>query len=139
MCLSLKNKVEHIATSNIYVWKTLVKDIDGYYSPMLRYKYDIGKTYKSELSGDEHSISIGLHSLWYNVGISHTCTEEYDCFGNFCNYFVVYEPTDIIGLCVIPEGSHYYTDGCFYASDTLKFLRTLTVNEFFNYMINRWY
>lgn len=137
MCLSLKNKVEHIATSNIYVWKTLVKDIDGYYSPMLRCKYDIGKTYKSELSGDEHSISVGLHSLGYNVGILHTCTEEYDCFGNFCNYFVVYEPTDIIGLCVIPEGSHYYTDGCFYASDTLKFLRTLTVNEFFNYMINR--
>lgn len=137
MCLSLKNKVEHIATSNIYVWKTLVKDIDGYYSPMLRCKYDIGKTYKSELSGDEHSISVGLHSLGYNVGILHTCTEEYDCFGNFCNYFVIYEPTDIIGLCVIPEGSHYYTDGCFYASDTLKFLRTLTVNEFFNYMINR--
>ena len=137
MCLSLKNKVEHIATSNIYVWKTLVKDIDGYYSPMLRYKYDIGKTYKSELSGDEHSISIGLHSLGYNVNISHICTEEYDCFGNSCNYFVVYEPTDIIGLCVIPEGSHYYTDGYFYASDTLKFLRTLTVNEFFNYMINR--
>ena len=138
MCLSLKNKVEHIATSNIYVWKTLVKDIDGYYSPMLRYKYDIGKTYKSELSGDEHSISIGLHSLGYNVRISYNiCTEEYDCFGNSCNYFVVYEPTDIIGLCVIPEGSHYYTDGYFYASDTLKFLRTLTVNEFFNYMINR--
>ena len=137
MCLSLKNKVEHIATSNIYVWKTLVKDIDGYYSPMLRYKYDIGKTYKSELSGDENSISIGLHSLGYNVNISHICTEEYACFGNSCNYFVVYEPTDIIGLCVIPEGSHYYTDGYFYASDTLKFLRTLTVNEFFNYMINR--
>ena len=137
MCLSLKNKIEHIATSNIYVWKTLVKDIDGYYSPMLRYKYDIGKTYKSELSGDEHSISIGLHSLGYNVNISHICTEEYDCFGISCNYFVVYEPTDIIGLCVIPEGSHYYTDGYFYASDTLKFLRTLTVNEFFNYMINR--
>ena len=137
MCLSLKNKVEHIATSNIYVWKTLVKGINGYYSPMLRYKYDIGKTYKSELSGDEHSISIGLHSLGYNVNIAHTCTEEYDCFRNFCNYFVVYEPTDIIGLCVIPEGSHYYTDGYFYASDTLKFLRTLTVNEFFNYMINR--
>ena len=137
MCLSLKNKVEHIATSNIYVWKTLVKDIDGYYSPMLRYKYDIGKTYKSELSGDEHSISIGLHSLGYNVNILHTCTKEYDCFGNFRNYFVVYEPTDIIGLCVIPEGSHYYTDGCFYVSDTLKFLRTLPINEFFNYMMNK--
>ena len=137
MCLSLKNKVEHIATSNIYVWKTLVKDIDGYYSPMLRYKYDTGKTYKSELSGDEHSISIGLHSLGYNVNISHICTEEYDCFGNSCNYFVVYESTDIIGLCVIPEGSHYYTDGYFYASDTLKFLRTLTINEFFNYMMNK--
>ena len=137
MCLYLRDKVEHIATSNIYVWKALIKGFGGYYSPMLRYKYDIGKTYKSELSGNEHSISIGLHSLGYNVSILHTCTEEYDCFGNFCNYFVVYKPTDIIGLCVIPEGSHYYTDGYFYASDTLKFLRTLTINEFFNYMINK--
>lgn len=137
MCLYLRNAIEHIATSNIYVWKALIKDINGYYSPMLRYKYDIGKTYKSELSGDEHSISIGLHSLGYNVNILHTCTKEYDCFGNLGNSFVVYESTDIIGLCVIPEGSHYYTDGCFYASDTLKFLRTLTINEFFNYMMNK--
>ena len=137
MCLYLRNKIEFIATSNIYVWKALIKDINGYYSPMLRYKYDIGKTYKSELSGNEHSISIGLHSLGYNVNILHTCTKEYDCFGNLGNSFVVYESTDIIGLCVIPEGSHYYTDGCFYASDTLKLLRTLTINEFFNYMMNR--
>lgn len=137
MCLFLKTKVEHIATSNIYVWKTLVKGIKGYYSPIFRYKYDIGKTYKSKLSGDKHNISIGLHSLGYNVSISHTCTKEYGCFGNYYNYFVVYEHTDIIGLCVIPEGSHYYTDGYFYASDTLKLLRTLPKNEFFNYMINR--
>ena len=133
----MRDKVERIATSNIYVWKALVSGADGYYSPMLRYKYDIGKTYKSELSGNEHSISIGLHSLGYNVDISHTCNREYDCFGNFYNSFVIYESTYIIGLCVIPEGSHYYTDGCFYASDTLKFLRTLTINEFFNYMMNK--
>ena len=69
MCLYLQNAIERIATSNIYVWKALIKDINGYYSPMLRYKYDIGKTYKSELSGNEHSISIGLHSLGYNVDI----------------------------------------------------------------------
>ena len=75
MCLYLRNAIEHIATSNIYVWKALVNGIDGYYSPMLRYKYDIGKTYKSELSGNEHSISIGLHSLGYNVNILHTCTK----------------------------------------------------------------
>ena len=137
MCLYLRNKIEFIATSNIYVWKALIKDINGYYSPMLRYKYDIGKTYKSELSGDEYSISMGLHSFGYNVSISHTCTKEYDCFGNFCNHFVVYEPTNIIGLCVIPEGSHYYTDGYFYASNTLKFLRTLPINKFFNYMMNK--
>ena len=137
MCLYLRNAIEHIATSNIYVWKALIKDINDYYSPILRYKYDIGKTYKSELSGDEHSISIGLHSLGYNVDILHTCTKEYDCFGNFCNSFVVYESTDTIGLFIIPEGSHYYTDGYFYASDTLKFLRTLTINEFFNYMMNK--
>ena len=115
----------------------LVKDINGYYSPILRHKYDIGKTYKSKLSGNKYGISIGLHSIGYNVDILHTCTKEYDCFGNFCNSFVVYESTDTIGLFIIPEDSHYYTDGCFYASDTLKFLRTLTINEFFNYMMNR--
>ena len=137
MCLYLRDKIKHIATSNIYVWKALISDMGGYYSPMLRYKYDIGKIYKSELIRNEHSISIGLHSIGYNVSILHTCTKEYDCFGNFRNYFVVYEPTDIIGLFIIPEGSYYYTDGCFYASDTLKFLRTLTINEFFNYMMNK--
>ena len=137
MCLYLKNKVERIATSNIYVWKALVKNINGYYSPIFCYKYDIGKTYKSELRGNEYGISMGLHYLGYNVDISHTCNREYDCFGNFYNSFVIYESTYIIGLCVIPEGSYYYTDGCFYARDTLKFLRTLTINEFFNYMINK--
>ena len=137
MCLYLRNAIEHIATSNIYVWKALVSGIDGYYSPVRSYKYNLGKTYKSPLDAYKTFIARGLHSMGYNVEISHTCTKEYDCFGNFCNHFVVYEPTNIIGLCVIPEGSHYYTDGYFYASDTLKFLRTLTVNEFFNYMMNK--
>ena len=137
MCLYLRNAIEHIATSNIYVWKALISGIDGYYSPVRSYKYNLGKTYKSPLDAYKTFIARGLHSMGYNVEISHTCTEEYDCFGNFCNHFVVYEPTNIIGLCVIPEGSHYYTDGYFYASDTLKFLRTLTVNEFFNYMMNK--
>ena len=137
MCLYLRNKIEFIATSNIYVWKALVRGIDGYYSPVRSYKYNLGKTYKSPLDAYKTFIARGLHSMGYNVEISHTCTKEYDCFGNFCNHFVVYEPTNIIGLCVIPEGSHYYTDGYFYASDTLKFLRTLTVNEFFNYMMNK--
>ena len=137
MCLYLRDKVESIATSNIYVWKALVSGIDGYYSPVRSYKYNLGKTYKSPLDAYKTFIARGLHSMGYNVEISHTCTKEYDCFGNFCNHFVVYEPTNIIGLCVIPEGSRYYTDGYFYASDTLKFLRTLTVNEFFNYMMNK--
>ena len=137
MCLYLRNAIEHIATSNIYVWKALVSGIDGYYSPVRSYKYNLGKTYKSPLDAYKTFIARGLHSMGYNVEISHTCTKEYDCFGNFCNHFVVYEPTNIIGLCVIPEGSHYYTDGYFYASDTLKFLRTLTINEFFNYMMNK--
>ena len=137
MCLYLRNAIEHIATSNIYVWKALVSGIDGYYSPVRSYKYNLGKTYKSPLDAYKTFIARGLHSIGYNVEISHTCTKEYDCFGNFCNHFVVYEPTNIIGLCVIPEGSHYYTDGYFYASDTLKFLRTLTINEFFNYMMNK--
>ena len=137
MCLYLRNAIEHIATSNIYVWKALVSGIDGYYSPVRSYKYNLGKTYKSPLDAYKTFVARGLHSIGYNVEISHTCTKEYDCFGNFCNHFVVYEPTNIIGLCVIPEGSHYYTDGYFYASDTLKFLRTLTINEFFNYMMNK--
>ena len=137
MCLYLRNAIEHIATSNIYVWKALVRGIDGYYSPVRSYKYNLGKTYKSPLDAYKTFIARGLHSMGYNVEISHTCTKEYDCFGNFCNHFVVYESTNIIGLCVIPEGSHYYTDGYFYASDTLKFLRTLTINEFFNYMMNK--
>ena len=137
MCLYLRNAIEHIATSNIYVWKALISGIDGYYSPVRSYKYNLGKTYKSPLDAYKTFVARGLHSMGYNVEISHTCTKEYDCFGNFCNHFVVYEPTNIIGLCVIPEGSHYYTDGYFYASDTLKFLRTLTINEFFNYMMNK--
>ena len=137
MCLYLRNAIEHIATSNIYVWKALVSGIDGYYSPVRSYKYNLGKTYKSPLDAYKTFIARGLYSMGYNVEISHTCTKEYDCFGNFCNHFVVYEPTNIIGLCVIPEGSHYYTDGYFYVSDTLKFLRTLTINEFFNYMMNK--
>ena len=137
MCLYLRNKIEFIATSNIYVWKALVSGVDGYYSPVRSYKYNLGKTYKSPLDAYKTFVARGLHSIGYNVEISHTCTKEYDCFGNFCNHFVVYEPTNIIGLCVIPEGSHYYTDGYFYASDTLKFLRTLTINEFFNYMMNK--
>ena len=137
MCLYLRNAIEHIATSNIYVWKALVSGIDGYYSPVRSYKYNLGKTYKSPLDAYKTFIARGLHSMGYNVEISHTCTKEYDCFGNFCNHFVVYEPTNIIGLCVIPEGSHYYTDGYFYASDTLKLLRTLPINKFFNYMMNK--
>ena len=142
MCLYLRNAIEHIATSNIYVWKALIKGYCGeYYSPVFSYRYDLGETYKSELDnprdGPINIISKGLHSFGYNVSISHTCTKEYDCFGNFCNHFVVYEPTNIIGLCVIPEGSYYYTDVYFYASDTLKLLRTLPINEFFNYMMNK--
>ena len=137
MCLYLRDKVVHIATSNIYVWKGLISDFDDYYSPIRSYKYNLGKTYKSPLGVYKTFISRGLHSMGYNVEISHTCTKEYDCFGNFCNHFVVYEPTNIIGLCVIPEGSYYYTDGYFYASDTLKLLRTLPINEFFNYMMNK--
>lgn len=51
-----------------------------------------------------------------------------------CSYnrFDIKEPIDTIGLFL-----KVVTDRCFYASDTLKFLRTLTINEFFNYMINK--
>ena len=40
-------------------------------------------------------------------------------------------------MFIISEGSYYYTDGYFYAGDTLKLLRTLPINEFFNYMMNK--
>lgn len=140
MCLYLRNKVERIATSNIYVWKALVNyGGHGYYSPVFNYRYDIGKTYESELneSGNGISISKGLHSFGYNINILSSYAGEYECYGSSYNRFDIKELTDTIGLFIIPEGSYYYTDGYFYASDTLKLLRTLPINEFFNYMMNK--
>ena len=139
MCLYLRNAIEHIATSNIYVWKALVSGIDGYYSPVFNYRYNLGKTYESELNRSRYGIAIskGLHSFGYNVKISNPYARRYDCYGVLYNRFDIKEPIDTIGLFIIPEGSHYYTDGYFYASDILKLLRTLPINEFFNYMMNR--
>lgn len=140
MCLYLREKVEYIATSNIYVWKALIGGIpSGYYSPVFNYRYDLGETYKSELDTTRYSrcIAIGLHSLGYNVSILSPYTGRYNCYGASGNRFDIREPIDTIGLFIIPEGSHYYTDGYFYASDTLKLLRTIPKNEFFNYMMNK--
>ena len=139
MCLYLRNKVERIATSNIYVWKALISGIDGYYSPVFKYRYNLGKTYESELNKSKYGISIskGLHSFGYNISILSSYAGEYECYGSSYNRFDIKEPIDTIGLCIIPEGSYYYTDGYFYASDTLKLLRTLPINEFFNYMMNK--
>ena len=139
MCLYLRNKVERIATSNIYVWKALISGIGGYYSPVFSYRYNLGKTYESELNKSKYGISIskGLHSFGYNISILSSYAGEYECYGSSYNRFDIKEPIDTIGLCIIPEGSCYYTDGYFYASDTLKLLRTLPINEFFNYMMNR--
>lgn len=137
MCLYLRNKITHIATSNIYVWKALISGMGGYYSPVFNYRYNLGKTYKSELYGSGKGIYKGLHSFGYNIRILSSHAGRYECYGSSHNRFYIKEPIDTIGLFIIPEGSCYYTDGCFYASDTLKFLRTLTVNEFFNYMMNR--
>ena len=139
MCLYLRNKVEHIATSNIYVWKALISNIGGYYSPVFSYKYNLGKTYESELNKSKYGISIskGLHSFGYNISILSSYAGEYECYGSSYNRFDIKEPIDTIGLCIIPEGSHYYTDRYFYASNTLKLLRTLPINEFFNYMMNK--
>lgn len=141
MCLYLKELIKHKATSNIYVWKALVSFPNYYCSPVFKYNYTLGKLYKSNLQGRElHSelgcTDEGLYSVGYNVKI-HNSHTGYSCWGSMGNGFIVRYPIDTIGLCMIPEGSHYYTDGYFYVSDTLKFLRTLTVNEFFNYMINR--
>lgn len=138
MCLYLRNKVERIATSNIYVWKALVNyGGHGYYSPVFNYRYDIGETYKSELDESGYGISRGLHSFGYNISILSPYAGKYECYGSPYNSFDIKEPIDTIGLFIIPEGSYYYTDGYFYASNTLKFLRTLPINEFFNYMMNR--
>ena len=139
MCLYLRNKVESIATSNIYVWKALISGIGGYYSPVFNYRYNLGKTYESELNRNRYGIAIskGLHSFGYNISILSSYAGEYECYGSSYNRFDIKEPIDTIGLCIIPEGSYYYTDGYFYASNTLKLLRTLPINEFFNYMMNR--
>ena len=139
MCLYLRNKVERIATSNIYVWKALISGIGGYYSPVFSYRYNLGKTYESELNKSKYGISIskGLHSFGYNISILSSYAGEYECYGSSYNRFDIKEPIDTIGLCIIPEGSYYYTDGYFYASDILKLLRTLPINEFFNYMMHR--
>lgn len=140
MCLYLRDKVVHVATSNIYVWKALI-NYGGYcyYSPVFNYRYDLGKTYISELDGSKNGISIsrGLHSFGYNISILSPYAGKYECYGSSYNRFDIKEPIDTIGLFIIPEGSYYYTDGYFYASDTLKFLRTLPINEFFNYMMNK--
>lgn len=140
MCLYLREKVEHIATSNIYVWKALLERTpSGYYSPVFNYRYDLGETYKSELNATRYGrcIGTGLHSFGYNVSILSPYAGRYNCYGALGNCFNIREPIDTIGLFIIPEGSHYYTDGYFYASDTLKLLRTIPINEFFNYMMNK--
>ena len=142
MCLYLRDKVVRVATSNIYVWKALVSyGRYCYYSPVFSYRYDLGETYKSELDnprdGALNTISRGLHSFGYNVKVSNPYAGRYSCYGRAYNSFDIKEPIDTIGLFIIPEGSYYYTDGYFYASDTLKFLRTLSINKFFNYMMNK--
>lgn len=128
MCLYLRDVVKHIATSNIYVWKALISDIGGYYSPVFSYRYNLGKTYESELNESGNGVSRGLHSFGYNISILSSRAGRYECS---YNRFDIKEPIDTIGLFIIPEGSCYYTDGYFYASDTLKLLRVLPVNEFF--------
>lgn len=140
MCLYLRDRIRHVATSNIYVWKALIEEFPSdYYSPVFNYRYNLGETYKSELGTIKYGLCVGagLHSLGYNVRILNPHIGRYECYGALSNRFDVEKPIDTIGLFIIPEGSAYYTDGYFYASDTLKFLRTIPKNEFFNYMMNR--
>nr|DAF11880.1 MAG TPA: hypothetical protein [Bacteriophage sp.] len=140
MCLYLRYKEECVATSNICVWKALINyGRFGYYSPIFNYRYNIGETYTSYLDRNKNSVSvdIGLHSFGYNIKIISPYAGRYECRGDTHNSFDIDESIDTIGLFIIPEGSHYYTDGYFYASDTLKLLRTLPKNKFFNYMMNR--
>lgn len=140
MCLYLRYKEECVATTNIYVWKALINyGRLGYYSPIFNYRYNIGETYTSYLDRNKNSVSvdIGLHSFGYNIKIVSPYAGRYECRGDTHNSFGIDESIDTIGLFIIPEGSHYYTDGYFYASDTLKLLRTLPKDKFFNYMMNR--
>lgn len=94
MCLYLRDKVIHIATSNIYVWKALIKGYCGeYYSPVFSYRYDLGEVYKSELDnprdGPINIISRGLHSFGYNIRISNPYAGRYGCHGTPGNDFVI--------------------------------------------------
>ena len=77
MCLYLRDKVERVATSNIYVWKALTSGMSGYYSPVFDYRYDLGETYKSDLDENKDSVyvDIGLHSFGYNIKIISTKVE----------------------------------------------------------------
>ena len=91
MCLYLRDKIERVATSNIYVWKGLESSIGFYYSPVFSYRYDLGKTYKSELDRNEGSIVVskGLHSFGYNVKISNPYDGRYECYGISYNHLLI--------------------------------------------------
>lgn len=57
MCLYLRDKVECIATSNIYVWKALISYGEYcYYSLVFNYRYNIGETYTSYLDKNKNSV-----------------------------------------------------------------------------------
>lgn len=62
--------------------------------------------------------------FWYNVKISNPYVGRYECCGIHIIILKLINPC----LFIIPKGS-YYTDGYFYASDTLKLLRTLSKDE----------
>ena len=114
MCLYLRYKEECVATSNICVWKALINyGRLGYYSPIFNYRYNIGETYTSYLDRNKNSVSvdIGLHSFGYNIKIVSPYAGRYECRGDTHNSFDIDESIDTIGLFIIPEGSHYYTDG----------------------------
>lgn len=148
MCLAIRNLIKHKADSNIYVWKILKKNKDRYIAPIYTFTYILGVTYKSSLGLNTApgivnyaQVTNGYHTIGYNV--KHTFdpyTKEFHIYGALCNNLSInLNDSDdlVVGLCIIPEGSYYYTDGYFYASDTLKILRVMNIKQFINYLRKR--
>lgn len=147
MCLVIRDLAKYKTKSPIYVWKILRKIEDKYKAPIFEYSYTLGTTYTSSLilitapNVEYGQVTKGFHTIGYNV--KHTFypySREFIAYGALCNNLniALNDSEDlIIGLCIIPEGSNYYTDGYFFVSDTLKVLRVIDIQQFINYLRKR--
>jgi len=147
MCLTIRDLTKYKADSPIYVWKVLRKVKDWYEAPIYRFTYTLGITYKSYLNlniakGVSYAqVTEGYHTVGYNVNyIFNPYSKNFIVYGTMCNNLnIALNDCDdlVIGLCIIPEGSYYYTDGYFFTSDTLKVLRVIDIQQFVNYLRKR--